>query len=134
MDNHFVISRTCGDELEMSSTEVKKAMQSNRECLMKIIKCLQFFCRQGQALQGHADNVSNFIQLLKLRAKYNLSLSKWLQQKDNKYQGCHGPWKSWKVLIKIGGKSFQALESPWICVVVLENPGIGKNLFIYFQK
>ena len=35
-------------------------------------------------------------------------------------QGCHGSWKSWKVPEL--GKLFQALESPWIWVAVLEIP------------
>ena len=39
------------------------------KCFIKVIECLQYLARQGQAMQGDTDDESNFIQLLKLRGK-----------------------------------------------------------------
>ena len=49
-------------------------------------------------------------------------------------QGCHA--RSLKILESpgIGEKYFQDLESPWICVVVLENPGIGNEMSFFISK
>lgn len=60
-------------------------MHLNRKCLMKIIECLQYLGRQGQPFQGHVDDESNFSQLLKLRAKDDPDLTKWMEQRNNKY-------------------------------------------------
>ena len=48
MDYTFVIPRTCGNVLEMSSTAAKKTMQCNQKCLITIIECLPYLSRQGQ--------------------------------------------------------------------------------------
>ena len=52
---------------------------------MKIIECLQYLCQQGQAIRGGTDDKSNFVQLLKLRAKYDSALLEWIQKTDDKY-------------------------------------------------
>lgn len=55
---------------------------------MKIIECLQYLCRQGQAIQGGADDESIFVQLLKLRAfetESDSALLEWIQKTDDKY-------------------------------------------------
>ena len=52
---------------------------------MKIIECLQYLCRQGQAIQGGTDDESNFVQLLKLRANDDSALLERIQKADNKY-------------------------------------------------
>ena len=52
---------------------------------MKIIECLQYLCRQGQAIQGGTDDESTFVQLLKLRAKDDSALLEWIQKTDDKY-------------------------------------------------
>ena len=52
---------------------------------MKIIECLQNLCRQGQAIQGGTDDESNFVQLLKLRAKEDSALLEWIQKTDVKH-------------------------------------------------
>ena len=86
MNYNFVIPKTRGNVLEMPSTDAKKAMQCNRKYLIIIIECLQYLSRQGQSLQNHVKNESNFVQLLKWRTKDNPSqLIKSPQQKDNKY-------------------------------------------------
>ena len=70
---------------EISSDAAKKAMESNRICFIKVIECLQYLARQGQAMQGDTDDESNFIQLLKLRGKEQPLLLKWLERKEDKY-------------------------------------------------
>ena len=71
----------------MSSDAAKKTMESNRICFIKVIECLQYLARQGQALQGDTDDKSNFIQLLKLhvRGKDQPLLLKWLVRKEDRY-------------------------------------------------
>ena len=54
-------------------------------CFIKVIECLQYLARQGQAFQGHADDESNFTQLLKLRGKDEPRLLEWLEKKRDKY-------------------------------------------------
>ena len=51
----------------------KKTMESNCICFIKVIECLQYLARQGQAMQGDTNDESNFVQLLKVRGK-DLSL------------------------------------------------------------
>ena len=69
----------------MSSDAAKKTMESNRICFIKVIECLQYLARQGQAMQGNTDDESNFIQLLKLRGKDQPLLLKWLERKEDRY-------------------------------------------------
>ena len=71
---------TSGNVLEMSNVAAKK----NRICFIKVIECLQYFARQGLAMQGDTDDESNFIQLLKLRGKDRPLLLKWLDKKEDK--------------------------------------------------
>ena len=71
---------------EMSNDAAKKTMESNRTFFIKIIECLQYLARQGQAMQGDTDDESNFIQLLKLRGKDQpLRLLKGLERKEDRY-------------------------------------------------
>ena len=79
------IPKTCGNILEMSNDIAKKTMEINRMCFIKVIECLQNLARQGQAFQGHADDESNFTQLLKLRGKDEPRLLEWLEKKRDKY-------------------------------------------------
>lgn len=69
----------------MSNDIAKKTMEINRMCFIKVIECLQYLARQGQAFQGHADDESNFTQLLKLRGKDEPRLLEWLEKKRDKY-------------------------------------------------
>ena len=68
----------------MSSDAAKKTMESNRICFIKVIECLHYLARQGQAMQGDTNDESNFIQLLKLRGKDQPLLLKWLQRKEDR--------------------------------------------------
>ena len=84
-DYEVKFPKTCGDVFEMASEQNRKTMQGNRRCLIKIIENLQYFCRQGQAIQGDTDLESNFFQLVKLRSKDDSLLLDWIQKKNNKY-------------------------------------------------
>ena len=79
------LSRTCGNVWEMSSYAAKKTMVSNRICFIKVIECLQYRARQGQAMQGDTDDESNFIRLLKLRGKDKPLLLKRLERKEDSH-------------------------------------------------
>ena len=52
---------------------------------MKIIENLQYFCRQGQAIQGDIEFESNFFQLIMLRGRDDDKLVDWLKKKTDKY-------------------------------------------------
>ena len=82
IDYETNLSRTCRNVREMSSDAAKKTRESNRTCFIKVIECLQYLARQGQAVQGDTDDESNFIQLLKLRGKDQPLLLKWLDRKE----------------------------------------------------
>ena len=74
-----------GDVLEMTSEGHKAKMKENRQCLIKIIKSLQYFGRQGLALRSdQSDEDSNFVQLLKLRSKKSSKLKQWHEKKKQK--------------------------------------------------
>lgn len=75
----------CGNVAELINENTKTVMEFNRKCLIKIIESLQFFARQGIAVQGKTDAESNFIQLLKLRSKDVPILKDWLNKKTDKY-------------------------------------------------
>ena len=55
-------------------------MNDNRKCFLKIIETLLCLGRQGVALRGHAEDESNFYQLLELRAIDVPELRKWLDK------------------------------------------------------
>ena len=50
IDYETNLSRTCGNVWEMSSDAVKKTMESNRICFIKVIECLQYLAREGRAM------------------------------------------------------------------------------------
>ena len=52
---------------------------------MKIMENLQYFCGQGQAIQGDSEFESNFFQLMKLRGKDDPKLVEWLDKATDKY-------------------------------------------------
>ena len=39
-------------------------MESNRTCFIKVIECLQYLARQGQAMQGDTYDESNLFSYL----------------------------------------------------------------------
>ena len=85
VDYEVNIPKSCRNIYKLTSEQAKTKLKSNRRCLLKIKECLQYLCRQGQAIQGGTDDESNFVQLLKLRAKDDSALFEWIQKTDNKY-------------------------------------------------
>ena len=85
IEYEFTIPKTYGNVLEMSSDQIKKSLQYNRCCLMKIIENLQYFCWQRQAMQGDTGFESNFFQLTKLRSRDDSRLVDWMKKKNDKY-------------------------------------------------
>ena len=81
----FTIPKTYSNVLEMSSDQIKKSLQYNRCCLMKIIENLQYLCREGQAIQGDTGLESNCFQLTKLRGRDDSRLVDWMKKKNDKY-------------------------------------------------
>ena len=58
----------------------------NRKMLLTILQKVQFLARQGLPLRGDgAEDNSNFMQLLQLRAKENLQIHEWLKRKNETY-------------------------------------------------
>ena len=77
---------TCPDVGEMLSSQHAQQKMENRECLLKVLANLKFLARQGLPLRGDGDDSdSNFIQLLKLRARDDKPLAAWLEKKTDKY-------------------------------------------------
>ena len=72
---------------EIKSSIAAKTMKRNRRCLVKILECLQYLCRQGLPIRGSTDNESNLIQLLKLRGKDDPDILDWLTRNTDKYLG-----------------------------------------------
>ena len=85
VDYEVNIPKSCRNIYELTSEQAKTKLKSNRRCLMKVIEYLQYHCRRGQAIQGGTDDESNFVQLLKLRAKDDSALLEWIQKTDDKY-------------------------------------------------
>ena len=55
LDYETNLSRTCGNVWEMSSDAAEKTMESDPMCFIKVIECLQYLARQGQAMHGDTD-------------------------------------------------------------------------------
>ena len=89
VEYEIVIPKTCGNTLDMSNDQTRMTRKTNRSCLMKIIENLQYFCRQGQAIQGDTEHESNFFQLMKLRGKDDPKVVEWLEKATNKYESRH---------------------------------------------
>ena len=69
----------------MTSTTSRATNEDNRRWLTKIIESLQYLARQGIAIRADDNKESNFIQLLKLRAKDDNDLVNWLSSKGDTY-------------------------------------------------
>ena len=71
--------------------QIKRMTKLKNECHIKkrmidwILIRKTRHTRQGLAFQGDTDDESNFIQLLRLKAKDEPLLIKWLERKDDKY-------------------------------------------------
>ena len=55
LDYEVNIQKNYGNVLEMTDEQANKTMKNNRLCLMKVIETLQYFCRQGQPIQGERE-------------------------------------------------------------------------------
>uniref|UniRef100_H2XRJ7 Zinc finger MYM-type protein 1-like n=1 Tax=Ciona intestinalis TaxID=7719 RepID=H2XRJ7_CIOIN len=55
-------------------------MQQNRKALDAIFSTMLLLARQGLAVRGHTDERSNLHAVMGLLAKYNLDISRWLNQ------------------------------------------------------
>ena len=77
---------TTRDIGEMLSQQHAKEKEGNRKVLLKILANVKFLARQGLAFRGDGnESDGNFLQLLKLRAEEDPSISEWLARKANKY-------------------------------------------------
>lgn len=82
----MVIPKTQPDIAEITNAAIKKTRLENRQCFAKVIESLQYLARQGIAIRGTEDDKeSNFVQLLKLRSKDDISLTKWIESKGDNY-------------------------------------------------
>ena len=81
----MVIPRTRGNIVDMTSTTARATTEDNRRCLAKIIESLQYLARQRIAIRADDNKESNFVQLLKLRAKDDNDLVNWLSSKGDTY-------------------------------------------------
>ena len=71
---------------EQFSRQYAEQLLEHRQCLLKILSCLRFLCRQGLPIRGHGtEEDSNYIQLLQLCGEDDNRISKWLHKKTNKY-------------------------------------------------
>ena len=85
VEYEMVIPRTHGNIVDMTRGTARKTREENRLCFDKIIESLQYLARQGIAIRGNDDEESNFIQLLKLRAKVDKALENWLSSRGDTY-------------------------------------------------
>ena len=72
----------CSNVLELTNNQIRNTMETNRCYLLKIVENLQYFCRQGQPVQGSTNKESSFYQLLKLRGKDDPALIKWMEKES----------------------------------------------------
>ena len=63
--SYQLIIPQCRDVAELMDTQLTKKRATERKYLLKVIRCLRYFGRQGIALQGSAGN-DNLTQLLRL--------------------------------------------------------------------
>ena len=66
------------------STAKQKEMRINRIALLKIFDTIRVLARQEIAFRGHEDDNSNFMQMLKMRARDVPELKIWLERKSYK--------------------------------------------------
>ena len=69
----------------MTNKNFQKFREEDRRCLAVIIEWLQYLARQGIPIRGHNDNESNFVQLVKLRARDVIVLENWIKNKTQNY-------------------------------------------------
>ena len=75
----------CGDALATVHEKAKTGVERNRRCFLKILQSIRYLGRQGIAFQGDADEASNFLQLMKLRAMDDPILGEWVTKGEDTY-------------------------------------------------
>ena len=71
---------------EMLLSQHSQQKKENREYLLKILSNLKFLARQDIPWRGDGgDADSNFMQLMKMRARDDPHLAEWLEKKTNKH-------------------------------------------------
>ena len=83
----ITLPTTTRDIAESLSSALAKQKEVNRECLLKIFRCIQFLARQGLPLRGDGagEEDGNFAQVCQLLGYGNLSFSNWLKKDRTKY-------------------------------------------------
>ena len=81
VDCEIVLPKTNHNIIDASNSNAQDVRTQNRHCLAKVIESLQYLARQGIPIRGNEDEDSNFIQLLKLRAKDDSVLESWMKDK-----------------------------------------------------
>ena len=69
IDHEIQIRKTNLNIIDLSNTNAQKVRKENCHVSVKVVETLQFLARQGIAIRGDNEQESNFLQLLKLRAK-----------------------------------------------------------------
>ena len=80
-----LLPQQCGDISEITSSELAKEKQKNREMLLVILRAIHFLARQGWAFRGHEQAEGNLIQLLQMQSEMNHDTTIWLRRKQDKY-------------------------------------------------
>ena len=83
----ITLPTTTRDIAESLSSALAKQKKVNRECLLKIFRCIQFLARQGLPLwgDGAGEEDRNFAQVCQLLGYGNPSFSNWLSKDTDKY-------------------------------------------------
>jgi len=81
----LVIPKTNHDIIDLTNKNSQKHREDNRRCLAVIIESLQYLARQGIPIRGHNDSDSNFVQLVKLRARDVSVLDNWINNRTQNY-------------------------------------------------
>ena len=69
VDHEIKIPKTNLNIIDLSNTNAQKVRKENRHVFAKVVETLQSLAGQGIAIRGDNEQESNFLQLLKLRAK-----------------------------------------------------------------
>lgn len=87
----ITLPATTRDVSEMLSSAKAKERELNRECLLKVFRCIQFLAKQGLPLRGDGfgEEDGNFTQVCRLLGYNDASFTKWLSKSTDKYTG-HG--------------------------------------------
>ncbi|KAI6648705.1 Zinc finger MYM-type protein 1-like [Oopsacas minuta] len=116
----------------MLSSSHSQQKKDNRKCPLKIISNLKFLTGQGLPLRGDYDTDSNFMQLMKLRARDDPRLAEWLEKKTNKYVSHDIQNELLKVvaLSVLQGISHSIQESTFYSIMNKENASYPTSTYV----